>query len=171
MLLFGSAAAELRRYAAKSWPRRERTLFNIEFTTGEPELQDEGWTGLWGRVTLGEYEESFVASLSLWSREDYEQQWKDAAERLIAGAPSTAFFTSAFQFWWCMWRSAATVRVHEELLTPERLAVLGPAPDLTCAPYELLGDYRSLSGEGQAISEWRLGLSDVEEFLVRRSSP
>ncbi|MFL5617701.1 MAG: hypothetical protein ACJ79A_04825 [Gemmatimonadaceae bacterium] len=145
-------------------------MFNIEFTAAEPELQDEGWNGLWGCVTLGEYRESFVASLSIWSKQDYEQQWRDAAERLVAGAPSTAFLTSAFQFWWSMWRSGATVRVHEELLTPERLAMLGPSPDLTRAPYELLGEYVGVNEEGAAISEWRIDLADIEAFLARRAS-
>jgi hypothetical protein len=86
-----------------------------------------------------------------WSRADYERQWCEAAERLAAGAPSTAFFTTAFKFWWPMWRDGAAVLAHEEFLHPDRLAVLGPAPDLSRAPYE-----------------WRLTFADIEAFLARR---
>src|SRR5262249_26362363 len=137
-------------------------VFDIAFAVGEPELQDEGWYGLWGSVTLGDYRESFLASLSLWSPRDYEQQWLDAATRLIRGEERSAFFTSAFQFWWVMWRDVEAVRVHEEVLTPERLEELGPSPDTSQAPYQLIRPYRSVTEEGEAIAEWHLSVADIE---------
>jgi hypothetical protein len=140
-------------------------MFDIEFTTTEPEQQDEGWYGLWGRVTLGTSVEDFLAPLSLWSREEYEQQWREAATRLLNGEERTAFFTSAFQFWWAMWQDEGDIRVHEEFLTAERLSVLGQTPDTSRAPYELLGEYRRTTEDGEAISEWRLSINDLERFL------
>ncbi len=103
-----------------------------------------------------------------WSRADYERQWCEAAERLAAGAPSTAFFTTAFKFWWPMWRDGAAVLAHEEFLHPDRLAVLGPAPDLSRAPYQLVGEYRAVTEDGERLSEWRLTFADIEAFLARR---
>ena len=46
-------------------------MFHIEFIDDEPELQEDGWLGLWGRITLGEYEERFLAPVGYWSRADY----------------------------------------------------------------------------------------------------
>ena len=46
-------------------------MFDVEFTASDPELQDREWYGLWGRVTLGAYQEMFVASIGPWQRADY----------------------------------------------------------------------------------------------------
>jgi CdiI N-terminal domain len=142
-------------------------MFNIAFTTGVAEEQEEGWYGLWGRVTLGDHVEDFVASLSLWGREDYEHHWREAAVRLLDGEERTAFVTSAFQFWFAMWHDEGDIRVHDELLTAERLHELGPTLDTSRVPYELLWDYQRTNEEGEAISEWRLHISDIEGFLGR----
>ena len=144
-------------------------VFDISFLGAEPELQDDGWYGLAGQVCLGEYRESFLAPLDVWSREQYEGQWHEAAARLVAGEERSAFFTSAFQSWWAMWRHGALLYVHEELIVPQRFATLGAAPDLTRAPYQLLGPYAAVSQDGDPISEWQLSLDDVREFLRRRS--
>src|SRR5690242_12320334 len=117
-------------------------MFKIEFTAAEPELQDEGWYGLWGRVMIGDHVEEFVASLSLWTREQYEQHWRDAAVRLVDGEERTAFFTNAFQFWWAMWEDEGDIRVQEELLLGDRLDSLGEGWDISRVPYQLLQDYR-----------------------------
>jgi len=145
-------------------------VFTIEFISSEPELQDEGddpWYALWGRVTLGDYWELFLASLSLWTRADYERQWREAATRLVAGETRSAFCTSALQFWWVMWRDGSEIRVHEELLTPERLASVGAVHDTRRAPYELIRPYASVTDDGHPISEWRLSVTDIENFLRR----
>ena len=144
-------------------------MFDIAFLSSEAELQDEGWYGLWGEVILGAHRESFLASLSLWSRSDYEQQWLDAAERIVTGTERSAFVTSAFQFWWAMWRDGAEVRVHEELLTAERPEPLGDSPDITRVPYELIRPYERITEEGEKLSEWRVATSDIEAFLARRA--
>ena len=80
-------------------------MFDISFVGVEPELQDDGWYSLAGEVILGDYRESVLASLTVWSRSDYERQWIEAASQLVNGEERSAFFTSAFQFWWAMWRA------------------------------------------------------------------
>jgi hypothetical protein len=145
-------------------------VFDIEFISDEPELQDEGWYGLWGRTTIGDDVEDFLAPLSIWSRADYENHWLEAAVRLVEGAGRSGFFTSAFQFWWAMWRDGREIIVQEEFLTPDRLQRLGPAPDTSHAPYHLLGPHRRTSEGGHAISEWLLRVNDIEEFVARRAS-
>jgi len=143
-------------------------MFRIEFTDAQPELQEEGWYGLGGRVTIGDHVEEFLASLSLWNREQYEQHWREAAVRLLNGEERTAFFTSAFQFWWAMWQDDGDIRVHQELLFADRLRELSESWDVRCVPYKLLQDYRRTTEEGEAISEWRLGIGDIEMFLAEQ---
>lgn len=150
-----------------SQPLTQEAVFEIEFTTNVPEPQEEDWDGLWGRITLGDYQEDFLSPLSLWPRERYERQWREAAERLVAGSSPTAFFTSAFQFSWGMWRDGDEVRVRQQFLHSELVDSLGSAPDLDRAPYELLGDYHRTAEDGEAISEWRLDMADVEAFRAR----
>ena len=145
-------------------------MFDISFLDAEPELQEEGCYGIAGTVSLGDYRESFVSPLAVWSRDQYEAQWLEAAARLVNGEERSAFFTSAFQFWWAMWRRGNLVYVHEELLVPQRLATLGPTFDLTRAPYELLGPYEAVNEDGKAISEWQLSIADVRDYLRRRST-
>jgi contact-dependent growth inhibition (CDI) system CdiI-like immunity protein len=146
------------------------TVFDISFLGTEPELQEEEWYGLAGRVSLGDYRESFVSPLEVWSRDQYEAQWREAALRLVNGEERSAFFTSAFQSWWAMWRRDDVIYVHEELLVPQHFATFGPAPDLTRAPYQLLGPYASVNEDGEAISEWQLSIDDIRDYLRRRSN-
>ena len=145
-------------------------MFDIEFIADEPEMQEDGWYGLWGRTTMGDFSERFLAPLSIWSREDYERQWVAGARRLLADEHRTAFFTSAFQFWWVMWREGADVFVHQQFLVPELVAELGPDPDLGRTPYQLIGPRETHDDEsGAAVSEWRITLADVRDFLERRT--
>ncbi|MBC7788891.1 MAG: hypothetical protein H7Z74_03000 [Anaerolineae bacterium] len=145
-------------------------MFDIEFLSDEPEAQEGGWLGLRGVVTLGTESEEFIAPLSLWSVERYQRHWIEAATRLAAGEERSAFFTSAFQFWWTMWQEEGDIRVHEELLLPTQLDSLSALPARAPVPYHLIGPYRRTTDEGEAISEWRLKAQDIEEFLVRRAA-
>ena len=78
-------------------------MFDIEFICDEEEVSDEGWHALRGRITIGKFSEEFLATIQPWTRSQYECQWIEAAQRLLDGSDRTAFFTSAFQFWWVMW--------------------------------------------------------------------
>lgn len=140
-------------------------MFDISFISEEPEVDDEGRVTLLGEITLGDESERFLASLERWTREDYERQWQEAAQRLLDGEARTAFFTSAFGFWWVMWQDAGDIRVQEELLLPERLANLPRPEDLTRTPYELVEEYCRTTEDGESISEWRLKIPDIERFV------
>jgi hypothetical protein len=140
-------------------------MFDIAFVSDVPEQQPDGWAGLRGRTQLGACAEDFLAPLDPWQRADYERQWLEAARRVLGPAARAAFFTAAFRFWWVMWREREEVIVHEELLTPERLERL---TDWRAAPYQLIGERRATSADGTPISEWRLGVADIEGFLARR---
>jgi len=146
-----------------------RSVFDIQFIAEEPEVIDEGedaYLALRGRTMLGEYQEEFLAPLGYWSRVDYQRQWVEAARRLLAGAERTGFFTSAFQFWWIMWREGAAVYVHEQAMVEDSLI----APFDPADPYHQIGERYTVSEDGAEVSEWRLSVADIEEFVTRRAS-
>lgn len=141
-------------------------MFNIAFTDRDPEVEEDGSHSLWGRITLGPYHESFLSPVGTWQRSDYERQWIEAVERLLAGGDSTAFMVQPLQGWWVMWRVGEAVYVHEQLLLPERLAGYD---DVHAVPYLLIGDHVTTSDEAEPISEWRVSMDDIREFVERRA--
>jgi hypothetical protein len=146
-------------------------MFDIAFIPGEPPYVDEeGWTGLWGRTLLEEdFRERFVAPIGRWQRADYERQWIEGARRLLAGAGESAFSLETGRLWWMAWREGEDVVLQQRLLVDETVArawTAGPGE----VPYELVGERRSRNEEGGAVSEWRVPLHDIQEFVERRAS-
>ncbi len=84
----------------------------------------------------------------------------------MSGHDRTAFVTVPFQFWWTMWREAEDVVVHEELLTAERYS--GPYDG--GVPYRLIAERPSESEDGDQVSEWRVSIADIRDFVERRVS-
>ncbi len=75
-----------------------------------------------------------------------------------------AFFTSAFQFRWNMYREGDDVFVQEQLLVPTDPLSYDPSN-----PFRIMSGRRSASEEAEQISEWRLRADDFQDFLDRRS--
>jgi hypothetical protein len=113
---------------------------------------------------LGDHTENFLAPLGEWERRDYECHWIEAAERLLKGAERTAFITAAFQFWWPMWSEGADIFVQEQLLW----LVPSAGQFERSNPYAAVGARVSISDDGQPVSEWRLGIADIDDFVRRR---
>lgn len=143
-------------------------MFDIYFLDSDPEPQDDGWLALRGEIVLGEYREEFLANLDLWDRARCEHHWIQAARRITSGLNDrTTFFTSAFWDSWPMWQlDNETLAVHERFIVEE-----GPLPLLDPeAPYRGIGDYCATTEDGVKISEWRVGMSDLHDFVSRRCS-
>ena len=136
-------------------------MFDIAFIPGEPPYVDEEGPGLWGETVLGAFSERFIAPTDWWSREDYERQWIEGAERLLRGEPSSAFAVEAGRVWWTAWREGGEVIVQQRHLVTDEMA---PARTAEAAemPYALVGE------RGRRVSEWRVSLDDVRDFLARR---
>jgi len=140
-------------------------MFDVYFVTNIPRLQHGSWLGLEGEIVLDDHTERFIASLAIWSRGDYERHWSNAARKLLADG-RTAFVTSAFHFWWPMWRRGPNIIVHEQLLLPDSLErKFNPN-----YPLESVPDYSSDTDPGFAISEWYLYSADFEAFVARRGT-
>lgn len=145
--------------------------FDIRFIRDQPESLEEflgeGAWGLRGRITLGGYAEEFVALMRTWSRADYERQWLQAARRLLEGADRTAFFTSAYEFRWTLWRVGERVHAQEHFLTAEHFPEPFDPDDL----YTHIQDRRTHTDYGTAISEWSVELAAIAAFAARAPHP
>ncbi len=121
-----------------------------------------------GLIVIGDFEERFEASLSYWAVEDYQKQWKQALERIIAGEPKSSLITSMhdpqnanFVTWWLLYRDGQQVHVQNQLLFMDQIS--GPY-DLA-NPYVYIPDRETVDEDGNRISEWRTTIAEIEEFL------
>jgi hypothetical protein len=134
-------------------------VFDIGFLDAEPEAQEEGWLALRGRLVLGAYEEEFLAALEPWGRAEYERHWIEAARRIIDGQHDhTGFFTSAFQFFWVMWREGEDLLVHEKLLVEQTLL----------APFDPQDPYRQVVRTNRPAQMAAAFPSGESEWLICR---
>ena len=100
--------------------------------------------------------------LDVWHGEDYQRHWAEAAARIAAGADRTAFFSSAFEFRWTMWRLGSELRVQEYYLAAEGFPEEFDPSDL----YGGIRDYTD-ECEGGGVSEWIVPFEAVAEFARR----
>jgi len=132
---------------------------------GDPECGEPDWHALRGRIVLGEFEEEFLAALGPWTQRHYERQWMQAARRVVEqGHNHTGFFTSAFQFFWTAWLEGEILIFQQKLLLEDTLL----APFDPADPYPQVGE-RTTESDGDRISEWRVSLTDVKEFVSRHA--
>lgn len=143
-------------------------MFDLEILSGpEP---GEVRPCIWGRITLGSFQEEFQAPLQTWTAADYEKQWLEAATRLMSGALCAVFLThmmdpnAAYHIGWSAWRADDRVYVQERLFKIEELA--GPFEPDRAEKY--VGARTEVSEEGNPISQWQVSLSDIAAYIQRR---
>jgi hypothetical protein len=141
-------------------------VFDIRFVASQPESLAEyvgsGASGLRGQIVLDDFSEEFVALLGPWGREDYERHWAEAAARITGGADRTAFFSSAFEFRWTMWRLGDELRVQEHYLGAAEFPETFHPSDL----YGSIRDYTNATEDGR-VSEWILPVEALVDFIRR----
>src|SRR5579862_862278 len=131
----------------------------IRFLTGIQKEKDEPDFAV-GQITLGSFVEEFESILSVWDLERYEQQWQEGIQRLLRGASRSCLMTSLWGdlnghgfAWWPLYRVGNEVVVQNALIwDPEMIDRDFDPKD----PYRFIPEHRSLSEDGQQISEWRV---------------
>ena len=143
-------------------------MFAIEFI-GNPRVEF-GEPARRGRITLGDFSEEFVAPLVFWSAEDYRKQWVEAAERIMNGQPCSCFVAAMREslrggpvFLWPAYKDGEVVFVQHRFLSPETVTG-GFEPS---NPYAQVGERRTLSEDGEPISEWQVSVEDMAGYLRR----
>jgi hypothetical protein len=121
-----------------------------------------------GEIVLGEFSELFLASLSFWTKAQYEAHWREALNRIVQNVSPSGLITTMYDpvvanfiFWWPMYRQGSDVIVHNQmLLLMEIEERLDPNN-----PYSLIPEYYRVSEDGEKVSEWRISIGDVCTFL------
>lgn len=121
-----------------------------------------------GVIVIGNFEEHFEASLSYWSIENYQKQWRQALERIKSGETKSSLITSMYDpqtanfiTWWPLYRDDQQVRVQNQLLFMDQINGLYNLAN----PYVHVPDRAAIDEDGNPISEWRTTIAEIEEFL------
>ena len=124
-----------------------------------PLIDAEGLSYAYGELRVADASLKFVVDLSAWRIADYERQWRDAIDRLVRGARSTALMTSYRgpgdrpHRMWALWRDENFVYFQDHIVVPADLdAPFDPSfPDVHVGA-------RLAPEQGSPIPEWRIEL-------------
>ena len=147
-------------------------MFDLYFSEG-PAVNGEGWWHAVATIVLGQDKDGFEVSLEWWGRAAYERQWLGAARRLVGGADRVMFLVSydgpdaAFHLGWPAWRDGDRVRIQNWLVLTEQL----PRPFDPEQADLSVRERKTVTEDGDPISEWEVRLADVHDFVERRSAP
>jgi len=123
---------------------------------------------------ISDYRERFLASLSRWSKADYEDHWLKALRRLLSAEGKSALITvyqhpseSSHLEWWPLFREHDTVYVQNHIL------VFGDLPRLFREEeaFSFLSSRRTVDEDGEAVSQWQTSIEDIRRFLETAGSP
>lgn len=112
-----------------------------------------------GVLAIGDCVERFEATLGRWSAADYRRHWEEALRRLMSGEGDALFLTDVpgaegVQFF----RAWVAYRDREDIVFQELILFVDPMGediDLT-APWRHIPARRTVTEDGEAISEWRV---------------
>ncbi|SRR5690606_3439636 len=124
-----------------------------------------------GGMQLGDFEESFHASLSYWTREQYLSQWREAVSRLLSGEHISALITamynpkrSNFITWWPMYLVGRKVYIQNQILFLEELETPFNEKEL----YNFISKRETSSEDGEKISEWCVDIDSLIDFMDKK---
>ena len=122
----------------------------------------------YGLIQIGDFSEYFQVDLGFWRQEDYERHWRHALERITSGVPTSCLITSigdprtsTMVFWWPLYRTGTTIRIQNAIRFFEQL----DTPFDEENPYPSVPPRRTVSEDGEVISEWSASLNDLKDFL------
>jgi len=151
-----------------------RRMFDICLSTEIVQDVDDGVSNaVYGSIAIGEFRETFIASLSTWSPTLYERQWQEAAQRLVNGESKSAFITffvspgagNSFM-WWPCYLSGEVIHVQNQLRFYDRL----PRSFTIDALYDFVEDRKLVSDDGVTkLSEWQMPIEWMREFLRKHN--
>jgi hypothetical protein len=122
-----------------------------------------------GRIQIGDFSESFEASLEFWSTDTYVSHWKESIRRIVAGEAKSCLITSLtdpatsnFLIWWPIYREFDQVYFQNHVLM---LGKLTKPFDLT-RPVDSIPTRDVVSANNEHVSEWSIPVCDLLEFLA-----
>ena len=141
--------------------------FNISQTNLPPEEIYDEWCQ-WCEIRISDFSERFVAPIEQWMLEDYDQQWKIAATRIIQGAvkgylmasmrdPEKSDFVSVY----AMYREGERVYVQNQIIICRGNEETIRSGDLS----SLVNDREIETEDGERISEWKTSIEELKRFV------
>jgi contact-dependent growth inhibition (CDI) system CdiI-like immunity protein len=147
-------------------------VFDIHLTDECVADTDPGVTAIYGKIHIGDHVETFVSSLVCWGRVFYERHWDAATRRLLTGATRSALITSYVEpglsnrlIWWPLHREGDVVYVQNQMLFYDQLSSRFSIDE----PWESVPERRTTNVDGLEISEWKIGIRDIQAFWDHRA--
>lgn len=148
--------------------------FSIAFKRPANTVGELGNAAAEGEIVLGDYSESFLSLIGFWSPSDYQSHWHASVERLVHDGRDSCLITSLqdpaeseYLMWWLLYPAGHTVFVQNALLLYKNLTKSFVPSD----PYRAVPARRTLTGDGDPISEWELSLADFAAFASGPPAP
>lgn len=123
-----------------------------------------------GEIRLGDFREEFEVVFEYWSPEDYERQWFEALNILLEEGKPSALITSLtdpdnanFLFWWPAYYEGDHIVFQNSVLLLDELA----SPFVLSRYAEFVPPRERMTEDGEPISEWKIPIEDIREFLAR----
>jgi hypothetical protein len=147
-------------------------MFDIRFVhDGTEALIDPGPMESVGEITIGQFREDFIASLTYWDELEYMRQWNDGIERLCSGQHESSALiqsledpaTSHHIFWWVLYKVDSVIAFQNQMLI---------LADLSCPfspddPYIHIRPRHVANDDGLKISEWTLPFVELADSRAK----
>ncbi len=137
--------------------------FDIKFKNNEPNREIA-----LGSIAIGNETDFFESSLSYWSKEQYEKQWIDGCQRICRGENISALITSMYDpikanfiIWRPLYVKHEIVIAHEQILFIDELGKTFSEESL----YEHVIQRKNSDEDGNAISEWKTNVHEIQKWL------
>jgi hypothetical protein len=112
-----------------------------------------------GIIQIGDFRETFIASLFYWSADDYRTSWHSTSCLVTS---ITEPDNSNFIFCWPLYRIDETEFVRNSIIFLEEL---GDRFD-TAAPWKSIRPRETVAEDGHRISEWRTTMTALRQFFA-----
>jgi len=144
-------------------------MFAIELQSRDGEGNDRAAEAS-GRITIGDFTETFVVPLGFWAEADYRLSWRNAFRVLNADPDATSCMmtsvtdprASNFLVCWPMYRAGEDVRVQNAMIFLDEAGAEDFDP---AAPWRSVSPRREADEDGSKVSEWVTCMDSLREFF------
>jgi hypothetical protein len=122
-----------------------------------------------GRIVLGNTIEKFRSSILNWTQSDYKKQWREACKRILkqnSSALITSYVTpeqSKYLIWWPIYKIDEKIMVQNHMFF---FSQINEEFDIQKI-YKYVPERACFSGDGSEISEWKISVKEIMEYLER----
>ncbi|WP_137169734.1 hypothetical protein [Marinomonas sp. FW-1] len=123
---------------------------------------------LFGEINIHSFSEKIRSPISYWNRKRYLSQWRFGLNEIISGNKKSAIVTSMYDpinanfiVIWPLYLIEEDVFIQNRILFMEDLKE--PFNESKMSAY--IDDRETVNEDGEAISEWKVSISDIHKVL------